>query len=97
MATSIRPAPEAKRRFNLLATRTGRSKAFYLRELMERGPEDMEDYYLAGGVLERVREGTEKVYSTSEVRGVLGLDNCGLSHAGCAIRVVMDLNRPRSR
>lgn len=75
MATSIRLAPEAERRLNLLATRTGRSKAFYLGELVERGLEDMEDYYLAGDVLERVRKGTDKVYSTSEVRGLLELDD----------------------
>lgn len=75
MATSIRLAPDAERRLNFLAARTGRSKALFLGELVERGLEDMEDYYLAADVLERVRNGTEKVYSTSEVRNVLELDD----------------------
>ena len=36
--------------------------------MIERGLEDIEDYYLAAEVLERVREGTESVYSAADVR-----------------------------
>ena len=75
MATSIRLAPETERRLDLLASQTGRTKAFYLREMIERGLEDMEDYYLAADVLERVRRGTENVYSTADVRNALNLDD----------------------
>ena len=75
MATSIRLAPETERRLDFLAVRTGRTKAFYLRELIERGLADLEDYYLAADVLERIRKGSEKVYSTAEVRYALGLDD----------------------
>ena len=75
MATSIRLAPETEQRLDFLASRTGRTKAFYLRELIERGLEDLEDYYLAADVLERIRKGEEKVYSTPEVRDALGLDD----------------------
>ena len=75
MATSIRLAPDAERRLNFLAAWTGRRKALYLGELVERGLEDMEDCYLAADVLERGRNGTEEVYSTSEVRNVLELDD----------------------
>lgn len=75
MATSIRLAPETERRLDFLAAQTGRTKAFYLRELIERGLADLEDYYLAADVLERVRKGSEKVYSTAEVRDALGLDD----------------------
>ena len=53
MATSIRLAPETEQRLAFLASQTGRTKAFYLREMIERGLEDMEDYYLAADVLER--------------------------------------------
>ena len=42
MPTSIRLAPETERRLGVLASRTGRTKAFYLRELIERGLDDME-------------------------------------------------------
>ena len=75
MATSIRLSPEMEQRLDYLASQTGRTKAFYLRELIERGLEDMEDYYLGLDVLERVRKGEEPVYSSEEVRAELGLDN----------------------
>ena len=64
MATSIRLAPETEKRLDFLASQTGRTKAFYLREVIERGLEDMEDYYLAADVLERLRQGKEEVYSS---------------------------------
>ena len=75
MATSIRLAPETERRLDFLASRTGRTKAFYLREIIERGLDDMEDYYLAAEVLERVRQDREKVHSAGDVRRELGLDD----------------------
>ncbi len=50
MATSIRLAPETEQRLDYLASQTGRTKAFYLREIIERGIEDMEDYYLLNGI-----------------------------------------------
>ena len=75
MATSIRLTPEIEQRLDFLAAQTGRSKAFYLRELIERGLEDLEDYYLAADVLERVRKGQEKVHSAADVKRALGLDS----------------------
>ena len=76
MATSIELTPDAEKRLDLLASRTGRSKDFYLRELIERGLEDLEDDYLAADVLERLRKGTEKVYSAAAVWEALALDDC---------------------
>jgi RHH-type rel operon transcriptional repressor/antitoxin RelB len=75
MATSIRLAPETEQRLDYLSSHTGRTKAYYLREIIENGIEEMEDYYLAADVLERVRKGQEQVYSASDVRKDLGLDN----------------------
>jgi len=75
MATSIRLDPEVEQRLDFLATQTGRTKAFYLRELITRGMEDLEDYYLAADVLERVRKGEEEILSSAEVRRALELDN----------------------
>ena len=75
MATSIRLAPETEQRLDFLASQTGRTKAFYLREMIERGIQDMEDYYLAADVLARVRDGKEQVYSAADVRRDLGLDS----------------------
>ena len=75
MATSIRLSPNAERRLDLLVSETGRSRAFYLREVVERGLEDLEDYYLAADVLQRLRVGNEKVYTAAEVNRALALDD----------------------
>jgi RHH-type rel operon transcriptional repressor/antitoxin RelB len=75
VATSIRLTPEIEKRLNQLAGQTGRTKAFYLREIIEKGLDDMEDYYLAADVLERVRKGEERVYSLDEVEKSLGLED----------------------
>ena len=74
MATSIRLSPDTEERLRFLAAQTGRSKAFYLRELIEGGIDDLEDYYLAADVLERVRKGQECVHSAADVKADLGLD-----------------------
>jgi RHH-type rel operon transcriptional repressor/antitoxin RelB len=73
MATSIRLTPEIEKRLDYLAAQTGRTKAFYLRKIIESGLDDMEDYYLAKDVLERVRKGQERIYSLDEVERDLGL------------------------
>jgi len=75
MATSIRLAPEIEKRLDSLASQTGRTKAFYLRQIIEQGIEDMEDYYLAAETLEHIRQGKEKVYSLKEVERDLGLED----------------------
>ena len=66
MPTSIRLSAETENRLDALAQRTGRSKAYYLRELIEQGLEDLEDYYLAVEVLERIRRGEEDVLTSEE-------------------------------
>ena len=73
MATSIRLDAATEQRLNQLAAKTGRTKAYYLRELVENGLEDLEDYYLAAATIERVRKGEERVYSLDEVERDLGL------------------------
>ena len=75
MATSIRLEPGVEERLNFLAAKTGRTKAFYLRELITRGMEDLEDYYLAADILERVRKDEEEILSSADVRKSLDLDN----------------------
>lgn len=75
MATSVRLEPDIERRLDFLAEQTGRTKAFYLRQLIEQGIDAMEDYYLAADVLERVRQGREPVHAAADVRRELGLDD----------------------
>ena len=75
MATSIRLDPATEQRLDHLAAQTGRTKAYYLRELVKNGLEDLEDYYLAAATLERGRKGEEAVYTLDEVERDLGLAN----------------------
>ena len=73
MTTSIRLDAAIEERLEKLAQTTGRSKSFYLRELINNGIDDLEDYYRAAVVMERVRSGKEKIYTLEEVEAQLGL------------------------
>ena len=75
MPTSIRLTPNLETRLSVLARKTGRTKAFYLREIIARGLEDVEDYYLAAEIARRVGAGEEKTLSSAEVRRELGPDD----------------------
>lgn len=75
MPTSIRLDPELERCLNLLAEKTGRTKSFYLHEMIRRSFEDVHDYYVAEAALERYRRGEEKSYTLDEVSAELGLDD----------------------
>ena len=74
MATSVRLDAETVNRLYQLAEQTGRTKAYYIREMIERSIEDMEDYYLAAKVIEDIRAGRETVSSLDDVERRLGLD-----------------------
>lgn len=50
---SLRLDPDIERRLDELARRTGRTKSFYARELIEENLEDLEDRYLAEARLEK--------------------------------------------
>ncbi len=75
MATTIELSTEVERRLASLADRTGRTKDFYVQQIISRGLEEVEDYYLAIKVMERVRQGEETVFSSAEVRKRLGLED----------------------
>ena len=75
MITAIDLAPDIEQRLDVLATRTGRAKAFFLHEIIKQGIADMEDYYLAADVRDRVRKGEEPSFSAAEARNHLGLDD----------------------
>ncbi len=73
MATIIELSPEDDQRPNAPVEFTGRNKEFYIRELVERGLDDIEDYYRGNEILKRVEEGEMRVYSSADVRANLGL------------------------
>jgi RHH-type rel operon transcriptional repressor/antitoxin RelB len=75
MPTSIRLPDDIEKRLDLLAQRTGRTKAFYIREIILEHLDDLEDYYLAADRAERVRKGREKTVSSKQLRKDLGLDD----------------------
>jgi len=68
---SIRLGPEIERRLAELARRTGRTKSYYARELIEGNLEDLEDRYLAEARLEKRRP----PLTSRQVRRELGLDD----------------------
>ena len=74
MPTSVRLDPVVEARLDQLAQATGRSKAYYLRELIEAGIDDLEDAYMGAAVLERIRSGQDQTHSLNDVMAELGLD-----------------------
>lgn len=75
MPTSIRLEPETEARLDALAQKTGRTKAYYIRQIIHDGLDDMEDYFLAEAAMERLRSGEDRTYTSAEVRRELGLDD----------------------
>jgi len=68
---SIRLDPDIERRLSELARRTGRTKSYYARELIEGNIEDLEDRYLAEARLEKPRPSL----TSRQVRKELGLEH----------------------
>ena len=57
---AVRLPPSIEKRLDKLARRTGRTKTYYAREAILQHLEELEDMYLAEGVLERIRSGEER-------------------------------------
>lgn len=70
---SIRLEDEIDQRLEFLATETGRTKTFYVREAVVEHLEALEDAFLADSVLAKVRSGEEKTLSLQETMKRLGL------------------------
>jgi len=73
--TAVRLEDETYLRLQTLASQTGRTATYYIREAIETHLEDLEDIYLAEQVLERVRRGEERIYTADEVDAELGLSD----------------------
>jgi len=74
LPTSVRLYPEVDATPAQLAQATGRSKASFLRELIEAGIDDLEDAYMGAAVLERICPGQEQTHSLNDGMAELGLD-----------------------
>lgn len=75
MATSIRLEPAIEQRLDRLAQMTGRTKAYYLRELVTEGLDDLEDLYIAEQRLIDIRAGRSETVSLEAVMKRYGLDH----------------------
>jgi len=71
---AIRLSPSIEKRLEKLARRTGRTKTFYVREAILDHLEDLEDRYLAEGVLGRIRRGEERTLPLKHVMKRHGVD-----------------------
>lgn len=75
MSTSIRLPDDIEKRLEALARKTGRTKSYYIREMILEKIDDLEDYYLAADRAERIRQGRQSVSSSKQVREELGLES----------------------
>jgi len=75
MPTSIQLDSETEERLILLAERTGRSRAFYLKKAVEKALPQLEWEYDLMQRVSDVRSGSAETYTLSEVRSELELDD----------------------
>lgn len=71
MTVSIRLDADLKRRLHLLAEKTGKTKAYYMRSFIENGLNDIEDFYLAEVMMNRILKGCEDIHDAEKVRKML--------------------------
>jgi RHH-type rel operon transcriptional repressor/antitoxin RelB len=72
--TTVQLAPEIEERLERLAQATGRSKDFYVQELIRQGIDELEDAYLGALESERVRLGESSTRPLDAVIEDLELD-----------------------
>ena len=72
--TTIQLDPEIDNRLEQLAQATGRSKDFYVQEMIRQGMDELEDAFLGALEAERVRRGESSTRPLDVVMRDLGLD-----------------------
>jgi RHH-type rel operon transcriptional repressor/antitoxin RelB len=75
MSTTIKLDPDIDARLEELARATGRSKDFYVTEMIKQGMEELEDAYLGALEAEKVHRGESSTRSLDAVMHDLGLDS----------------------
>ena len=73
--TAVRLPDELYERLQSLASRTGRTATFYIREAVEEHVQELEDLYLAEDVIKRRAAGDDRTVSLDELSKRLGLDD----------------------
>lgn len=74
MAISIQLPSDVEARLQNLASRTGRSKTYYITEAVLEHLDDLEDLYLAERELEAVRAGTSSAVPLVDVMKRYGME-----------------------
>jgi RHH-type transcriptional regulator, rel operon repressor / antitoxin RelB len=72
---TIRIPQSIEKRLEKLARRTGRTKSYYAREAILQHLGDLEDVYLAGRALERIRNGKDRTIPLEKVMKRHGVGN----------------------
>ncbi|AEB07960.1 type II toxin-antitoxin system RelB family antitoxin [Desulfobacca acetoxidans] len=75
MSVSVRLPDDLNNRLDFLARQTGRTKTYYILEALYAQIDELESYYLAADVLERLRKKKETAHAADEVRKDLGLED----------------------
>lgn len=75
MTFSIRLPQDIEKRLENLSAKTGRTKAFYVKEAVLEHLSDIEDIYLAEKRLEDIRAGRTETISLQEVMKRYDMDN----------------------
>lgn len=70
---AIRLDVETEQRLNHLATRTHRTKSFYVKQALLEYLDDLEDIYLAQKELEDIKAGRSAIVSWEDVKAKAGL------------------------
>jgi len=71
---TIRLPKSVEERLNTLSSETEHTKSFFVKEVLIRYLEELEDVYLSSQVLERIRENKEKVYLSDELEELFTLE-----------------------
>ena len=71
---TIRFEPEVENRLNHSADATGRTKTFYLKEMVSRTLDELEGYYLSAESKAMITSQHEVLFDADQVRAELGLD-----------------------
>lgn len=73
MTIAVRLTDEQERRLDALATRTGRSRSFYVKEALETHLEELEDRFWADEVIDRWEASDRKTRPLAELKSELGI------------------------
>jgi predicted DNA-binding protein len=75
MTLTVEIDADTERRLKALSDRTGLSEVEHVAQILKYGLEEVEDYYRASAIAERIRDGKEKTYPLEDVMRELGLEN----------------------